>query len=48
LRDKKLRIIEEIKDLTTDLEKVQAKLSTENHKPIPPIPTMHSDEMPEK
>lgn len=48
LRDKKISLIEEIKDLTVELEQVQASLDPKLVKPIPPVPTMHPEEMPEK
>ncbi|XP_052805423.1 cilia- and flagella-associated protein 44-like isoform X2 [Mya arenaria] len=48
MRDKKIRMIEEIRDLTSELEGVHAKLSADLMKPVPPVPEMHPDEMPEK
>lgn len=48
LRDKKIRLIEEIRDLASKLEVVQAKLPEEEVKDIPPVPEMHVDELPEK
>jgi len=48
LRDKKISVIEEIKDLAVELEQVQASLTPEALKPIPPIPELHPEEMPEK
>ncbi|KAK3588814.1 hypothetical protein CHS0354_028462 [Potamilus streckersoni] len=48
LRDKKIHVIEEIRDLVAQLEEVQSKLSPDKHKPIPDVPEMYPDEMPEK
>ncbi|XP_053372820.1 cilia- and flagella-associated protein 44-like [Mercenaria mercenaria] len=47
-RDKKIQVIEEIKDLTAELELVHANLEASLVKPVPPVPVMHPDEMPEK
>ena len=41
-------MIEEIRDLVAELEDVQSKLDPEIHKPIPPVPEMHPEEMPER
>lgn len=41
-------MIEEIRDLVAELEEVQSQLDPEVHKPIPPVPEMHPDEMPER
>ncbi|XP_064651335.1 cilia- and flagella-associated protein 44-like isoform X2 [Lineus longissimus] len=48
LRDKKIQIIEEIKEIVIKLTKVQKKLSAEFTKPLPHIPEMHKDEVPER
>jgi len=48
MRDKKIRVIEEIRDLTAELEGVHARLAADLIKPIPPLPELHPDEMPEK
>ncbi|KAL4229263.1 hypothetical protein ACF0H5_012303 [Mactra antiquata] len=48
LRDKKINVIEEIKDLISELESVHSRINADLVKPIPPAPTMHPDEMPEK
>ncbi|XP_022324096.2 cilia- and flagella-associated protein 44-like isoform X1 [Crassostrea virginica] len=48
IRDKKLSVIEEIRELVAELENVQSQLTRNKHKTIPPIPRMHPDEMPEK
>ncbi|KAK7105366.1 cilia- and flagella-associated protein 44-like [Littorina saxatilis] len=48
LRDKKIRIIEEIRQLVGKLNDVQADLKPSKHRPAPEIPEMHSEEMPEK
>ena len=48
IRDLKINVIEEIRDLVSQLEQTQAQLAKEKHKPIPPVPEMHPEEMPEK
>nr|KAG5708675.1 hypothetical protein BaRGS_034892 [Batillaria attramentaria] len=48
LRDKKIRIIEEIRDVVNQLVKVQTRLDPNKCKSVPPIPEMHLDEMPER
>ncbi|XP_060551905.1 LOW QUALITY PROTEIN: cilia- and flagella-associated protein 44-like [Ruditapes philippinarum] len=48
MRDKKIQTIEEIKDLITELELVHSKMEASLIKPVPPVPVMHPDEMPEK
>lgn len=48
LRDKKIRIIEEIRDLVKQLVQIHLHLDSQKHKPVPPIPELHFDEMPEK
>lgn len=48
IRDKKLGVIEEIRELVAELREVQAGLDKEKHKAIPPIPKMYPEEMPEK
>lgn len=48
LRDRKLNIIEEIHDIVNQLSKVHSKLDPSKHKPLPKIPEMQLDEMPEK
>ncbi|XP_065931883.1 cilia- and flagella-associated protein 44 isoform X1 [Magallana gigas] len=48
IRDKKLSVIEEIRELVANLEDVQSHLGRDKHKKIPPIPRMYPDEMPEK
>ena len=48
LRDKKIKMIEEIRDLVAELKDVQSKLDPSIHKPIPPIPEMYPEEMPER
>ena len=47
LRDKKISFIEDIKILIADLEIVQGKLSESNHIPIPTVPSMKPEELPE-
>ena len=48
IRDLKINVIEEIRDLVSQLEQTQAQLAKEKLKPIPPVPEMHPEEMPEK
>ena len=48
LRDKKIRIIEEIKDVVQNLKAVHEKLEEADRKTIPPVPEMKISEMPEK
>ncbi|XP_074652110.1 cilia- and flagella-associated protein 44-like isoform X2 [Tubulanus polymorphus] len=48
LRDKKIRIIDEIKQLVDKLQVVQSKLPETERRPVPSIPKMHPDELPEK
>ncbi|NWV89350.1 CFA44 protein, partial [Machaerirhynchus nigripectus] len=48
LRDLKVSIIDEIKSLVKELKSIQASLDLSEHLPIPPIPQLHPDEVPEK
>ncbi|NXB19850.1 CFA44 protein, partial [Rhagologus leucostigma] len=48
LRDLKVSIIDEIKGLVKELKSIQASLDLSDHLPIPPIPQLHPDEVPEK
>ncbi len=48
LRDKKIRIIDEIRDLIGQLVYVQGILGPEKSRPLPSLPRMYPDEMPEK
>uniref|UniRef100_A0A8C2YF38 Cilia- and flagella-associated protein 44 n=1 Tax=Coturnix japonica TaxID=93934 RepID=A0A8C2YF38_COTJA len=48
LRDLKVSTIEEIKCLLQELKSVQAALDLSEHLPLPPIPQLHPDEVPEK
>ncbi|NXJ61541.1 CFA44 protein, partial [Rostratula benghalensis] len=48
LRDLKISIIEEIKCLVQELKSIQAALDLSEHLPLPPIPQLHPDEVPEK
>ncbi|XP_076438307.1 cilia- and flagella-associated protein 44-like isoform X2 [Babylonia areolata] len=48
LRDRKIRIIEEIRQLVNELLQVQTGLKKSKHRQAPSIPEMHLDEMPEK
>ncbi|XP_033757971.1 cilia- and flagella-associated protein 44-like isoform X3 [Pecten maximus] len=48
LRDKKLHVIEVIKELIQQLENIQTHLAPEKCKSIPPIPRMYPVETPEK
>ncbi|XP_046572732.1 cilia- and flagella-associated protein 44-like isoform X2 [Haliotis rubra] len=48
LRDKKIRIIEDIHNHVHQLHNVQTRLSPDRHQPIPAIPEMHMEELPEK
>ncbi|NWX82866.1 CFA44 protein, partial [Nothoprocta ornata] len=48
LRDLKVSIIDEIKCLVQELESVQAALDLSEKRPIPPIPQLHPEEVPEK
>ncbi|KAL8598401.1 hypothetical protein ACOMHN_032678 [Nucella lapillus] len=48
LRDRKIRIIEEIRKLVDQLLQVQKCLKKSKHQSAPSIPEMHLDEMPEK
>ncbi|NWT19333.1 CFA44 protein, partial [Vireo altiloquus] len=48
LRDLKVSIIDEIKGLVKELKSIQASLDLSEHLPIPPIPRLHPDEVPEK
>ena len=43
-----MQVIEEIRELVGELEWVQQRLGEEEVRPLPEIPTMHSEEMPEK
>ncbi|XP_069115004.1 cilia- and flagella-associated protein 44-like isoform X2 [Argopecten irradians] len=48
LRDKKIHVIEEIKELIQQLEEIQTHLAPEKCKAIPPVPRMYPVETPEK
>ena len=48
LRGKKVSVIEEIKELVAQLEKVLKKLPEEEHVNVPPVPVMDLEELPEK
>ncbi|NWV78886.1 CFA44 protein, partial [Dasyornis broadbenti] len=48
LRDLKVSIIDEIKGLVKELKSIQASLDLSEHLPIPLIPQLHLDEVPEK
>jgi hypothetical protein len=48
LRDKKMHVIEEIESIVTQLRQVQQKLGDEDVRPLPTIPKMDKEEMPEK
>ena len=48
LRDKKIGIIEEIKEIIAQLNYVQSLLGSEHSLPLPEIPRMGMDELPEK
>ncbi|XP_057301359.1 cilia- and flagella-associated protein 44-like isoform X2 [Hydractinia symbiolongicarpus] len=48
LRDRKIATIQQIKDLTEELEVVQSHLPETNHKLVPDVPSMKPDELPEK
>uniref|UniRef100_A0A8B9S2J3 Cilia- and flagella-associated protein 44 n=1 Tax=Apteryx owenii TaxID=8824 RepID=A0A8B9S2J3_APTOW len=48
LRDLKVSILDEIKCLVQELKSVQAALDLSEQLPVPPIPQLHPDEVPEK
>ncbi|XP_058656009.1 cilia- and flagella-associated protein 44 [Ammospiza caudacuta] len=48
LRDLKVSTIDEIKSLVKEVKSIQANLDVSEHLPIPPIPQLHPDEVPEK
>uniref|UniRef100_A0A803J8E9 Cilia- and flagella-associated protein 44 n=1 Tax=Xenopus tropicalis TaxID=8364 RepID=A0A803J8E9_XENTR len=48
LRDLKESTIEQIQSLVTNVHHIQSMLDPSNHLPVPPVPTMHPDETPEK
>ncbi|NXQ32391.1 CFA44 protein, partial [Alaudala cheleensis] len=48
LRDLKVSIIDEIKSLVKEVKSIQARLDLSEHLPIPLIPQLHPDEVPEK
>ncbi|NWV47572.1 CFA44 protein, partial [Daphoenositta chrysoptera] len=48
LRDLKVSIIDEIKGLVKELKAIQASLYLSEHVPVPLIPQLHPDEVPEK
>ncbi|NWV28060.1 CFA44 protein, partial [Origma solitaria] len=48
LRDLKVSIIDKIKGLVKELKSIQASLDLSEHLPIPLIPQLHPDEVPEK
>lgn len=48
LRDLKVSTIDEIKSLVKEVKSIQASLDVSEHLPIPLIPQLHPDEVPEK
>lgn len=48
LRDLKVSVIDEIKCLVQELKSIQAALDLSEHLPLPLIPQLHPDEVPEK
>ncbi|XP_028405556.1 cilia- and flagella-associated protein 44-like [Dendronephthya gigantea] len=48
LRERKIKIIEEVKDCVNNLKFVQSKLDPSLHKPLPVIPQLKPDEIPER
>lgn len=48
LRDLKVSVIDEIKCLVQELKSIQAALDLSEHLPLPPIPQLQPDEVPEK
>ncbi|GFR82702.1 cilia- and flagella-associated protein 44-like [Elysia marginata] len=48
LRDKKIQVIDQIRDIVKKLHEIQTRLQDEKHLPIPPVPELHADEMPER
>ncbi|XP_029795183.1 cilia- and flagella-associated protein 44 [Suricata suricatta] len=48
LRDLKVAVIEEIQCLVQELKSIQSTLHTSKHIPIPEIPQIHPEEVPEK
>ena len=48
LRDLKVAVIEEIQCLVQELKHIQSTLHTSKHIPIPQIPQIHLEEVPEK
>lgn len=48
LRDKKIKIIKELKEVVAELEEVQRKIDPHSRRTIPKIPEMMPDECPEK
>lgn len=48
LRDLKISTIHEIKSLVKEVKSIQASLDVSEHLPVPLIPQLHPDEVPEK
>ncbi|NWY37247.1 CFA44 protein, partial [Sylvia atricapilla] len=48
LRDLKVSTIDEIKSLVKEVKSIQASLDVSEHLPVPLIPQLHPDEVPEK
>ncbi|XP_048458506.1 cilia- and flagella-associated protein 44-like, partial [Rhincodon typus] len=48
LRDTKVNIIKQITSFTEELRLIQTKLDPSQHLPIPAVPSLYPDEMPEK
>lgn len=50
LRDKKMAIIDQISQYVSELVDIKARLGFDSagSTPIPPVPTMHPDELPER
>ncbi|KAH9503837.1 Cilia- and flagella-associated protein 44 [Bulinus truncatus] len=48
LRDKKIQVINEIKNIVAQLKEIHSHLDPERHLPVPDVPELSVEEMPEK
>ena len=48
VRDKKIQVIDEIRDLVHQLTAMQSHIIPHKKKTVPHVPVLHPDEMPEK
>lgn len=48
LRDRKMNIVDQVTQQINELIQIRNKLGEGKSKPLPPVPAMHPDELPER